>query len=98
MISYCAVLDPKEIPSNYYIQLIKELSAVTVTNSGGKLSVENKITDIDSNRYICLQIYIKDSCDVDYLENAVPNQFINLLLLKDRISFEKEKDNGHQFS
>ena len=60
-----------------------------MTNGGGKLSVENKIADIDSNRYICLQTYIKDSCDVDYLENVVPNQYINLLLLKDRISSDK---------
>lgn len=33
-----------------------------------------------------MQIYVKDSCDVDYLDKMVPDHYINLLLLKNRIS------------
>lgn len=32
-----------------------------------------------------LQIYIKDSCDTDYIENSVPENYISKLLLKDKL-------------
>lgn len=43
-----------------------------------------------------MQVHIKDSCDVDYLENLVPNQYINLLLLKDRISSNDHSNNENK--
>jgi hypothetical protein len=82
-----AIIDPKQIPSNYYIQQIKELSPVSVVDG----SVQSKVTDLCcNNRYACMQIYIKDSSEMEPpLENLVPTSYINGLLLRGRVA-----DNG----
>lgn len=81
--SYGATIDPREIPSNYYVQQVKDLMPVMVVNG----SAQQRVTEVCSNnRYVCLQIYIKDSSEVDYLENSVPSSYINGLLLRGRVA------------
>ena len=56
--NFATTLDPRSIPSNFYMQNCQELIPCFDT--------------LYYNCYAFLQIYIKDSCDTDFIENSVP--------------------------
>ena len=60
--SYSCRLDPKEIPSNLYHHLTKPLILTYHMTP-------------ECNRHIMLQVYIKDNCEIETLENNVPGVY-----------------------
>lgn len=59
--------------------------------SGNRLD-GNGTVDVYVWRYAALQIFIKDSCDVDVLENVVPGGYVNGLLLAGRVGDDCPQD------
>lgn len=58
LMAYRCELDPKSFPSNYYFQFVEELTPLKLLPH--------------RTRCIGFQVYIKDSCEVEYLENYIP--------------------------
>lgn len=59
-------IDPKEVPSNLYFHLARPLLPPRPLPQ--------------ANAHILLQAYIKDSCEVDTLENPLPDKYREMIL------------------
>ena len=65
--SFSCKLDPKELPSNYYLQLVQPLTSIcNLQEKKGLVHTESKIGELGAARHVALQVYIKDNCEVDY--------------------------------